>query len=140
MSSAKAEYVSLSTYCAQVLWMRTQLTDYGFHFDKIPMYCDSKVAIAISCNPVQHSCTKNIDVRYHFIKEKVEKESSRTESKEQDTSSRSGNDAHDDGADIRPIYDEEPMAKVQTTAKINVFTIGQQHTEQPEFNNEGEVV
>nr|GEX47636.1 integrase, catalytic region, zinc finger, CCHC-type, peptidase aspartic, catalytic [Tanacetum cinerariifolium] len=49
------------------------LTDYGFHFDKIPMYCDSKVAIAISCNPVQHSLTKHIDVRYHFIKEKVEK-------------------------------------------------------------------
>ncbi|GJS53371.1 hypothetical protein Tco_0626733 [Tanacetum coccineum] len=40
---------------------------------------------------------------------------------------------------IRPIYDEEPMAEVQTTAKINVFATGQQHTEQPEFNNEGEV-
>nr|GFC00013.1 retrovirus-related Pol polyprotein from transposon TNT 1-94 [Tanacetum cinerariifolium] len=67
MSSAEAEYVSLSACCAQVLWMRTQLTDYGFHFD------DSKAAIAISCNPVQHSRTKHIDVRYHFIKEKVEK-------------------------------------------------------------------
>nr|GEU69020.1 hypothetical protein [Tanacetum cinerariifolium] len=51
MSSAEAEYMSLSACCAQVLWMRTQLTDYGFHFDKIPMYCDSKAAIAISCNP-----------------------------------------------------------------------------------------
>ncbi|GJS25991.1 hypothetical protein Tco_0486611 [Tanacetum coccineum] len=69
----EAEYVSLSACCAQVLWMRTQLTDYGFHFDKIPMYCDSKAAIAISCNPVQHSRTKHIDVRYHFIKEQVEK-------------------------------------------------------------------
>nr|GEX02599.1 hypothetical protein [Tanacetum cinerariifolium] len=48
------------------------LTDYGFHFDKIPMYCDSKAAIAISYNPVHHSRTKHIDVRYHFIKEKVE--------------------------------------------------------------------
>nr|GEV09519.1 retrovirus-related Pol polyprotein from transposon TNT 1-94 [Tanacetum cinerariifolium] len=71
MSSAEAEYVSLSACCAQVLWMRTQLT--GFHFDKIPMYCDTKAAIAISCNPVHHSRTKNIDVRYHFIKEKVKK-------------------------------------------------------------------
>nr|GEY99605.1 hypothetical protein [Tanacetum cinerariifolium] len=52
MSSIKAEYVSLSTCYAQVLWMRTQLTDYCFHFDKIPMYCDSKASIAISCNPV----------------------------------------------------------------------------------------
>nr|GEZ47755.1 retrovirus-related Pol polyprotein from transposon TNT 1-94 [Tanacetum cinerariifolium] len=73
MSSAKAEYVSLSTCCAQVLWMRTQLTDYGFHSDKIPMYFDSKAAIAISYNPVQHFRTKHIDNRYHFIKEKVEK-------------------------------------------------------------------
>ncbi|GJZ51870.1 hypothetical protein Tco_0606385 [Tanacetum coccineum] len=73
MSSVEAEYVSLSACCAQVLWLRTQLTEYGFHFDKIPMYCDSKAAIAISCNPVQHSRTKHIDVRYHFIKEQVEK-------------------------------------------------------------------
>ncbi|GJT42363.1 retrovirus-related pol polyprotein from transposon TNT 1-94 [Tanacetum coccineum] len=73
MSSAEAEYVSLSACCAQVIWLRTQLTDYGFHFDKIPMYFDSKAAIAISCNPVQHSRTKHIDVGYHFIKEQVEK-------------------------------------------------------------------
>nr|GFA69860.1 hypothetical protein [Tanacetum cinerariifolium] len=51
LSTAEAKYVSLSTCCAQVLWMRTQLTDYGFHFNKIPIYCDSKSAIAISCNP-----------------------------------------------------------------------------------------
>nr|GEY37692.1 hypothetical protein [Tanacetum cinerariifolium] len=68
MSSAEAEYVSLSACCAQVLWMRTQLTDYGFHIDKIPMYCDSKAAIAISCNPVQHSCTKHIDLVDLFTK------------------------------------------------------------------------
>nr|GFB94395.1 retrovirus-related Pol polyprotein from transposon TNT 1-94 [Tanacetum cinerariifolium] len=73
MSSVESKYVSLYACCAQVLWMRTQLKDYGFHFDKIPMYYDSKAAIAISCNPVQHSRTKHIDVRYHFIKEKVEK-------------------------------------------------------------------
>nr|GEW79914.1 retrovirus-related Pol polyprotein from transposon TNT 1-94 [Tanacetum cinerariifolium] len=49
------------------------LTDYGFYFNKIPIYCDSKSAIAISCNLVQHSRTKHIAVRYHFIKEHVEK-------------------------------------------------------------------
>ncbi|GJR39376.1 hypothetical protein Tco_1215060 [Tanacetum coccineum] len=73
LSTAEAEYVSLSACCAQVLWMQTQLTDYGFHFNKIPIYCDLKSAIAISCNPVQHSRTKHITVRYHFIKEHVEK-------------------------------------------------------------------
>ncbi|GJZ07653.1 hypothetical protein Tco_0541446 [Tanacetum coccineum] len=66
-------------------------------------------------------------------------ESNGTESKEQDTSSRSGNDAHVDDAEIRPIYDEEPMAEVQMTADDNVSATGQQHTEQPEFINEGEV-
>ncbi|GJR66510.1 hypothetical protein Tco_0012575 [Tanacetum coccineum] len=71
--TAEAEYVSLSACCDQVIWMRTQLTDYGFHFNNIPIYCDSKSAIAISCNLVQHSRTKHITVRYHFIKEHVER-------------------------------------------------------------------
>nr|GEW94984.1 retrovirus-related Pol polyprotein from transposon TNT 1-94 [Tanacetum cinerariifolium] len=73
LSTAEAEYMSLSACCAQVLWIRTQLTDYGFHFNKIPIYCDLKSTIAISCNPVQHSRTKHIAVRYHFIKEHIEK-------------------------------------------------------------------
>nr|GFA73671.1 hypothetical protein [Tanacetum cinerariifolium] len=69
----ESEYVAVSGCCAQVLWMRTQLTDYAFFYDKVPIYCDSKSAIAISCNPVQHIRTKHIDVRYHFIKDHVEK-------------------------------------------------------------------
>nr|GEZ76727.1 copia protein [Tanacetum cinerariifolium]GEZ76734.1 copia protein [Tanacetum cinerariifolium] len=73
LSTTEAEYVSLSACCIQVLWMRTQLMDYGFHFNKIPIYCDSKSAIAISYNLVQHSRTKHIAVRYHFIKEHIEK-------------------------------------------------------------------
>ncbi|GJT01992.1 retrovirus-related pol polyprotein from transposon TNT 1-94 [Tanacetum coccineum] len=72
MSSAEAEYVALSASCAQVMWMRTQLKDYGFNYNKIPLYCDSQSAIAISYNPVQHSRTKHIHTRYHFIKEQVE--------------------------------------------------------------------
>ncbi|GJT24694.1 hypothetical protein Tco_0894631 [Tanacetum coccineum] len=72
MSSAEAEYVALSASCAQIMWMRTQLQDYGFNYNKIPLYCDSQSAIAISCNPVQHSRTKHIHSRYHFIKEQVE--------------------------------------------------------------------
>ncbi|GJS88552.1 retrovirus-related pol polyprotein from transposon TNT 1-94 [Tanacetum coccineum] len=72
MSSAEAEYVALSASCAQVMWMRTQIQDYGFNYNKILLYCDSQSAIAISCNPVQHSRTKHIYTRYHFIKEQVE--------------------------------------------------------------------
>ncbi|GKB69008.1 retrovirus-related pol polyprotein from transposon TNT 1-94 [Tanacetum coccineum] len=48
------------------------LTDYGLGFNKIPMYCDNKSAIALSCNNVQHSRSKHIDIRFHFIKEHVE--------------------------------------------------------------------
>nr|GEV48878.1 hypothetical protein [Tanacetum cinerariifolium] len=69
----ESEYVAFSSFHAQVLWMRTQLTDYGFFYDNVPIYCDSKSAIAISCNPVQHTRTKHIDVRYHFMKDHVEK-------------------------------------------------------------------
>nr|GEX52111.1 hypothetical protein [Tanacetum cinerariifolium] len=67
MSSAKAKYVALSTSCAQVMWMRTKLQDYGFNYNKIPLYCDSQSAIAISCNPVQHSCTKHIHTRSYAL-------------------------------------------------------------------------
>ncbi|GJX50441.1 retrovirus-related pol polyprotein from transposon TNT 1-94 [Tanacetum coccineum] len=72
ISSTEAKYIALSGCCAQVLWMRSQLTDYGLGFNKIPMYCDNKSAIALCCNNVQHSRSKHIDIRYHFIKEQVE--------------------------------------------------------------------
>ncbi|GKA75238.1 retrovirus-related pol polyprotein from transposon TNT 1-94, partial [Tanacetum coccineum] len=57
---------------AQILWMRSQLIDYGLGFNKIPMYYDNKSAIALRCNSVQHSRSKHIDIRFHFIKEHVE--------------------------------------------------------------------
>ncbi|GJV62329.1 retrovirus-related pol polyprotein from transposon TNT 1-94 [Tanacetum coccineum] len=72
ISSTEAEYIALSGCCSQILWMRSQLTDYGFKFNKIPLYCDNKSAIALCCNNVQHSRAKHIDIRYHFIKEQVE--------------------------------------------------------------------
>nr|GEV32599.1 retrovirus-related Pol polyprotein from transposon TNT 1-94 [Tanacetum cinerariifolium] len=72
ISSTKAEYIALSECCAQILWMRSQLTDSGLVFNKIPLYRDNKIAIALCCNNVQHSRSKHIDIRYHFIKEQVE--------------------------------------------------------------------
>ncbi|GKA83405.1 retrovirus-related pol polyprotein from transposon TNT 1-94 [Tanacetum coccineum] len=74
ISSTEAEYIALSGYCAQILWMRSQLTDYGLGFNKIPIYCDNKSAIALCCNNVHHSQSKHIDIRFHFIKEQVENE------------------------------------------------------------------
>ncbi|GKA22271.1 retrotransposon protein, putative, ty1-copia subclass [Tanacetum coccineum] len=72
ISSTEAEYIALSGCYAQILWMRSKLTDYGLGFNKIPMYCDNKSAIALCCNIVQHSRSKHIDIRFHFIKDQVE--------------------------------------------------------------------
>ncbi|GJR93185.1 retrovirus-related pol polyprotein from transposon TNT 1-94 [Tanacetum coccineum] len=69
ISSTETKYIALSGCCAQVLWMRSQLTDYGLGFNK---YCDNKSATALCCNNVQHSRSKHIDIRFHFIKEQVE--------------------------------------------------------------------
>ena len=71
LSSAEAEYIAAASCCSQVLWMKTQLMDYGFRYTRIPIYCDSKSAMAIAHNPIQHSRTKHIDIRYHFIKDHV---------------------------------------------------------------------
>ncbi|KAJ9545622.1 hypothetical protein OSB04_025329 [Centaurea solstitialis] len=73
LSTAEAEYVAAACCCSQVLWMKIQLADYGYTMHRIPIYCDSSSAIQIAANPVQHSRTKNIDIRYHFIKDHVEK-------------------------------------------------------------------
>ncbi|GJV10439.1 retrovirus-related pol polyprotein from transposon TNT 1-94, partial [Tanacetum coccineum] len=72
ISSTKAKYIALSGCCAQFFWMRSQLTNYGLGFSKIPMYCDNKSVISLCCNNVQHSRSKHIDIRFHFIKEQVE--------------------------------------------------------------------
>ena len=70
-STAEDEYIAAGSCCAQILWIRNQLRDYGLLLTKIPIFCDNTSAIGISNNPVQHSRMKHIDVRYHFIREHV---------------------------------------------------------------------
>ncbi|GJR82131.1 hypothetical protein Tco_0152916 [Tanacetum coccineum] len=72
ISTTEAEYIAMYGCCAQILWMRSQLKDYGFDFNKIPLYCDNKSAIALCYNNIQHSRSKHIDIRHHFIQEQVE--------------------------------------------------------------------
>nr|GEW34647.1 copia protein [Tanacetum cinerariifolium] len=64
ISSTKVKYIALSSCCAQILWMRSELTDYGHGFNKIPMYCDNKSAIALCCNNVQHSRKCIVNLKY----------------------------------------------------------------------------
>ena len=70
-STAEAEYITAGSCCTQIIWMRNQFRDYGLVLNKIPIFCDNTSAIAISNNPVQHTRTKHIDIRYHFIREHV---------------------------------------------------------------------
>nr|GEW35145.1 retrovirus-related Pol polyprotein from transposon TNT 1-94 [Tanacetum cinerariifolium] len=71
ISTTEAKYIAMSGCCAQIHWMRSQLTDYVFSFNMIPLYCDNRSAIALSCNNVQHSWSKHIDIQHHFIREQV---------------------------------------------------------------------
>ncbi|GJV68724.1 hypothetical protein Tco_1484233 [Tanacetum coccineum] len=71
MSSAKAEYVAAAGCCANILWMKSKLTNYDIIYKKVPIFCDNTSAIAISNNPVLHSRTKHIDIRYHFIRDHI---------------------------------------------------------------------
>ena len=68
-STAEAEYIAVGSWCAQVLWIRNQLMDYGLALHKISIMCDNTSVVSIVANLVNHSRTKQIDVRYHFIRE-----------------------------------------------------------------------
>jgi hypothetical protein len=69
LSTAEAEYVAVGACCAQLLWMRFILSDFGCKFSKIPLLCDNESAIKIVNNPVNHSRTKHIDIRHHFLRD-----------------------------------------------------------------------
>ncbi|GKA10555.1 hypothetical protein Tco_0689988 [Tanacetum coccineum] len=71
MSSAEARYVAAAECCANILWMKSQLTDYDIIYEKVPIFCDNTSAIAISNNPVLHSRTKHIDIIYYFIRDHI---------------------------------------------------------------------
>ncbi|GJR42582.1 retrovirus-related pol polyprotein from transposon TNT 1-94 [Tanacetum coccineum] len=73
ISTTEAEYVSAGKACQQALWMKQALVDYGIKLDDIPIMCDDKGAIDLSKNPVQHSHTKHIELRHHFLRENVQK-------------------------------------------------------------------
>ena len=71
LSTAEAEYVAAGSCCAQVLWIKQQLEDYGIAQIKIPIMCDNTSAINLTKNPIQHSRTKHIEIRHHFIRDHV---------------------------------------------------------------------
>jgi hypothetical protein len=68
---AEAEYVTAGICCAQLIWMRQTLKDYGYTMNHIPLLCDNKSAIKISYNPCKHCRTKHIDIQHHFLRDHV---------------------------------------------------------------------
>lgn len=73
LSTTEAEYVAVASCCAQFLWIKQQLEDFGIKTSCIPIMCDKTSAINMTNNPVPHNRTKHIDIRHHFLRENVEK-------------------------------------------------------------------
>jgi len=71
LSTAKAEYIDAGSCCAQTIWLKHQLSDFGLNLSKIPLLCDNTSAINLTKNPVQHYRTKHIEIRHHFIRDHI---------------------------------------------------------------------
>ncbi|GJR95991.1 putative ribonuclease H-like domain-containing protein [Tanacetum coccineum] len=72
-STTKAEYVAAANCCGQVLWIQNQMMDYGFNFMNTKIHIDNESTISVIKNPVAHSRTKHIKIKFHFIRDYYEK-------------------------------------------------------------------
>jgi hypothetical protein len=73
LSTVEAEYIATGACCAQILYRKQTLLDYGVVLDKVPLLCNNESVVKIANNPVQHSHTKHIDIRHHFLRDHVAK-------------------------------------------------------------------
>jgi hypothetical protein len=73
LSTAEAEYIAAGACCTQILYMKQTLLDYGVVLEKVPLLCDNESDVKIANNPIQHSRTKHIDIRHHFLRDHVAK-------------------------------------------------------------------
>jgi hypothetical protein len=69
LSTAEAKYIAAGSCCAQILWMKTTLNDFGIKFKQVPLLCENESVVKLINNPVQHARTKHINVRHHFIRD-----------------------------------------------------------------------
>jgi hypothetical protein len=73
LSTAEAEYAAAGQCCTQLLWMRQTLWDFGYNLSKVPLLCDNESAIRLADNPIEHSHTKHIDIRHHFLRDHLQR-------------------------------------------------------------------
>jgi hypothetical protein len=69
LSTTEVEYVAAGQCCVQLLWMRQTLQDFCYKLSKVPLLCDNETTIRLVDNPIEHSCTKHIDIRHHFLRD-----------------------------------------------------------------------
>jgi hypothetical protein len=73
LSTDEADYVAAGQCCTQLLWMRQTLRDFGYNLSKVLLLCDNKSTICMADNPIEHSRTKHIDIRHHFLRDHQQK-------------------------------------------------------------------
>jgi len=73
LSTVEVEYIAADACCAQILYMKQTLLDYGVVLDKVHLLCDNESAVKLANNLVQHTRTKHIDIRHHFLRDHVAK-------------------------------------------------------------------
>jgi len=71
LSTTKAKYIATGSCCAKILWLKQQLADFGLKISKVPLLCDNTSAINLTKNQIQHSRTKHVEIRHHFIRDHV---------------------------------------------------------------------
>ena len=73
ISTAKAKFISTTTSCTPLIWIKNQMEDYNIYEESIPIYYENKASISISKNPNLHSGAKHIEIKHHFLRDHVEK-------------------------------------------------------------------
>ena len=73
LSTAEVEYIAAGACCAQILYMKQTLLDYGVVLEKVPLLYENESTVKLANNPVQHSRTKHIDIHHRFLIDHVAK-------------------------------------------------------------------
>ena len=73
LSTAETKYISTGACCAQILYVKKTLLDYGVVLERVPLLCDNESAVKLANNLVQHSRTKHIDICHHFFRDHIAK-------------------------------------------------------------------
>jgi len=74
LSSAEVEYMVASQASCEAIWLRKILADlFDTKLDPTTIYCDNRSCIKLSENPIFHDRSKHIEMKYHFIRDIVQK-------------------------------------------------------------------